>query len=139
MRAVGPDALQIAIELAGEHPVHIHIAEQTREVEECLAWSGARPVEWLLQNAEVDGRWCFVHATHMTAAETRALAESGAVAGLCPMTEADLGDGIFPAEAFITAKGRIGIGSDSNVVVDGAEELRLLESVSYTHLRAHET
>ena len=127
LRAVGPDALQIAIELAGEHPVHIHIAEQTREVEECLAWSGARPVEWLLQNAEVDGRWCFVHATHMTAVETRALAESGAVAGLCPMTEADLGDGIFPAEAFITAKGRIGIGSDSNVVVDGAEELRLLE------------
>ena len=127
LRAVGPDALKIAIELAGERPIHIHIAEQTREVEECLAWSGARPVEWLLQNADVDGRWCFVHATHMTVAETRTLAESGAVAGLCPTTEADLGDGIFPAGAFLAAGGRIGVGSDSHVVVDGAEELRLLE------------
>jgi len=111
----------------GADPVHIHIAEQVREVEDCLAWSGARPVEWLLANAEVDSRWCLVHATHMTADETRRMARSGAVAGLCPITEANLGDGLFPAAAFLEAGGLIGVGSDSNVRIDLAEELRLLE------------
>src|SRR6185312_9189200 len=105
-------------------PVHIHVAEQTKEVEDCLAWSGRRPVEWLLEHAAVDARWCLVHATHMTEAETRAVTKSGAVVGLCPITEANLGDGVFPATWF---EGRFGIGSDSNVLIDAAEELRVLE------------
>ncbi|MCK0195879.1 formimidoylglutamate deiminase [Ancylobacter sp. 6x-1] len=108
-------------------PIHIHVAEQMREVDDCLAWSGRRPVDYLLEHAPVDGRWCLIHATHMTEAETVRLAASGAVAGLCPITEADLGDGIFPAEAFVAAGGRYGVGSDSNVCINAAGELRLLE------------
>jgi formimidoylglutamate deiminase len=108
-------------------PIHIHVAEQTREVEDCLAWSGRRPVEWLLDEMPVDRRWCAIHATHMTAAETERLAKSGAVAGLCPATEANLGDGIFPATHFLAADGRFGIGTDSHVATSVAEELRLLE------------
>ncbi|MBH0111858.1 formimidoylglutamate deiminase [Novosphingobium sp. YJ-S2-02] len=127
LRAVTPEELRELEALAGHGPVHIHIAEQMREVEDCLAWSGARPVEWLLDNARVDARWCLVHATHVTSGETLALARSGAVAGLCPVTEANLGDGIFPAAEFVAAGGRYGIGSDSNIAIDVAEELRLLE------------
>lgn len=127
LRAVAPDQLSAIVPLAGGGPVHIHIAEQEREVADCLAWSGARPVEWLLANAPVDRQWCTVHATHMTDAETSALARSGAVAGLCPITEANLGDGLFPARAFLDAGGAFGVGSDSNVRIDCAEELRLLE------------
>lgn len=127
LRAVTPQELSILVSLAGERPVHIHLAEQAREVEDCLAWSGARPVEWLLANAPVDARWCLVHATHMTSAETLGLARTGAVAGLCPITEANLGDGLFPAPEFMAAGGRFGVGSDSNVLIDAAEELRLLE------------
>lgn len=127
LRAVTPDELGAILRLAGAGPVHIHIAEQTREVEDCIAWSGARPVQWLLANAQVDPRWCLVHATHMTPAETAALARSGAVAGLCPITEANLGDGLFPAGAYLDRGGRFGIGSDSNVRIDMTEELRLLE------------
>jgi len=124
LRAVAPHELEAILPLADGGPVHIHIAEQTKEVADCLAWSGARPVEWLLANAPVDRRWCLVHATHMTRAETRALAGSGAVAGLCPITEANLGDGLFPATTF---KGAFGVGSDSNVLISLAEDLRLLE------------
>ncbi|WP_136163360.1 formimidoylglutamate deiminase [Sphingomonas flavalba] len=127
LRAVTPDELAWLEPLAGAGPVHIHIAEQVKEVEDCLAWSGARPVAWLLANAAVDARWCLVHATHMTADEAAALAASGAVAGLCPVTEANLGDGIFPAKPFLAAGGRYGVGSDSNVLIDATEELRLLE------------
>jgi len=127
LRAVTPEELRALGALAPEGPVHIHIAEQTREVEDCLAWSGARPVAWLLDHADVDARWCLVHATHMTDAETDALAASGAVAGLCPITEANLGDGLFPADRFVAAGGRYGLGSDSNVLIDAAEEMRLLE------------
>lgn len=108
-------------------PIHIHVAEQAREVEDCLAWSGRRPVEWLLDEMPVDGRWCAIHATHMTAEETVRLAKSGAVAGLCPATEANLGDGIFPAVDYLAAGGRLGIGTDSHVATSVAEELRLLE------------
>ena len=108
-------------------PVHIHIAEQEKEVEDCLAWSGARPVAWLLDHAPVDEAWCLVHATHLDERECGALAASRAVAGLCPTTEANLGDGLFPAEAFLEAGGRIGVGSDSHVDVSAREELRLLE------------
>lgn len=127
LRAVTAEELSRLQELAGGSPIHIHIAEQVKEVEDCLAWSGRRPVEWLLDHADVDTRWCLVHATHMTAAETDALARSGAVAGLCPVTEANLGDGLFPASSFQAAGGRFGIGSDSNILVDMAEELRWLE------------
>lgn len=126
LRAVTPEELDAIVALA-DGPIHIHIAEQTREVDACLAWSGQRPVEWLLGHADIDERWCCVHATHMTEAESDALARSGAVAGLCPITEADLGDGLFPARHFLEASGAIGIGSDSNVLIDAAGELRLLE------------
>ncbi|MGH6754370.1 MAG: formimidoylglutamate deiminase, partial [Bradyrhizobium sp.] len=115
LRAVTPGELAAIAPLADGGPVHIHAAEQTREVEECIAWSGQRPVEWLLENAPVDQRWCVIHATHTTANEIAALANSGAVAGLCPMTEASLGDGIFPAREFLDAGGRFGVGTDSNV------------------------
>ena len=108
-------------------PIHIHIAEQVTEVRSCLSWNGASPVEWLLGHAPVDTRWCAVHATHMTAEETRALAASGAVAGLCPTTEANLGDGVFPLPSYQVAGGRWGVGSDSHVSVSPAADLRMLE------------
>lgn len=127
LRAVTPEELRMLEQLAGETPIHIHIAEQLREVEDCVQWSGARPVAWLLDNMPVDGRWCLVHATHISHEEAVAFGRSGAVAGLCPITEANLGDGIFPAEAFLAVGGRFGVGSDSNVLVDMTEELRLLE------------
>lgn len=110
-------------------PIHIHAAEQEREVQDCLTWCGRRPVEWLLARLPVDARWCVVHATHMTKAETRALVASGAVVGLCPTTEANLGDGIFPLLEYRAAGGRYGIGGDSHVSRNPAEELRLLEYV----------
>ncbi len=108
-------------------PVHLHIAEQQREVEECLAAWGARPVEWLLNNAPVNERWCLVHATRVTKAEVRGIAGSGAVVGLCPSTEANLGDGLFPLGRFAAHGGRFGIGSDSHVSRSPVEELRILE------------
>jgi formimidoylglutamate deiminase len=115
------------VPLAGDGPIHIHVAEQVKEVEDCIAWSGARPVEWLLDHAPVDGRWCLIHATHMTDDETRRMAKSGAIAGLCPVTEANLGDGTFPAPLFLEEDGRYGIGSDSNILISVPEELRQLE------------
>jgi len=127
LRAVTPDQLQALLAMAPSGPVHIHIAEQTGEVEACLAWAGQRPVAWLLDHMPVDPRWCLVHATHADTAELAAIARSGSVVGLCPVTEANLGDGIFPADEFLSAAGRVGIGSDSNVLIDAAEELRLLE------------
>jgi formimidoylglutamate deiminase len=108
-------------------PVHIHVAEQIGEVQDCLALRNARPVEWLLDHAPVDGRWCLVHATHLSADETARLAATGAVAGLCPTTEANLGDGLFPLKAYLDAGGVIGIGSDSHISVSPIEELRWLE------------
>ncbi len=127
LRAVTPAQLAVLTDLSPDTPLHIHIAEQVKEVEDCKAWSGLRPVEWLFQNANVDQRWCLVHATHITEEETKALAGSKAVAGLCPITEANLGDGIFPARDFLSAGGCFGVGSDSNVQIDAAGELRLLE------------
>jgi formimidoylglutamate deiminase len=108
-------------------PVHIHIAEQIGEVQDCLATRGARPVEWLYGNAQVDRRWCLVHATHLTEAETKQIACSGAVAGLCPTTEANLGDGLFPLARYLDANGVLGIGSDSHISISPVEELRWLE------------
>jgi formiminoglutamate deiminase len=126
LRAAPPELLAAAVEIGGG-PIHIHIAEQTGEVEDCLRFTGRRPVEWLLEHAPVDARWCLVHATHVTPDELAGIARSGAVAGLCPITEANLGDGIFPARAFLDAGGRFGVGSDSNVLIDLAQELRSLE------------
>ncbi len=108
-------------------PVHLHVAEQQREVDEVLAAHGARPIELLLRSFDVDDRWCLVHATQATDAELRAVAATGAIVGLCPTTEANLGDGIFALEPFLRYGGRFGIGSDSNVSISAVEELRLLE------------
>ena len=130
LRAVDPQSLRDLVSLVDERaPIHIHAAEQTREVEECTLTLGKRPVEWLLENFAIDGRWCIVHATHITAGEAVGLAASGAVAGLCPSTEANLGDGIFPLLGYRGASGRYGIGGDSHVSRDPAAELRLLEYV----------
>jgi formimidoylglutamate deiminase len=127
LRAVTPEQLALAIPLAAGAPIHVHIAEQTREVDDCLAWSGQRPVQWLLDHAPVDARWCLVHATHVDGLELERVARAQAVVGLCPITEANLGDGVFPAVDFQALGGRFGVGSDSNVLIDAAEELRLLE------------
>ena len=127
LRAVTPDELQALIGMGAAGPMHIHAAEQDKEVADCVAALGARPVEWLLANAPVDARWCLVHATQMTLSETLGLAQRGAVAGLCPITEANLGDGVFPSAAYLEAGGRFGLGTDSNIQIDAAAELRGLE------------
>jgi formimidoylglutamate deiminase len=118
---------EVLAALPPERPVHIHIAEQQGEVEQCLAATGMRPVRYLMAQFALDQRWCLVHATHLDAAETVALAASGAVAGLCPTTEANLGDGLFPLEPFLAGGGRFGIGSDSHISQSPVEELRWLE------------
>jgi formiminoglutamate deiminase len=136
LRAATPSELSALVGLAGDGPIHIHAAEQVKEVDDCLLWSGARPVEWLLDRQPLDARWCLIHATHMTADETRRLARSGAVAGLCPVTEANLGDGVFNAPEFIADGGAYGVGSDSNVLVGVAAELRQLEYAQRLRERA---
>ncbi|TGQ53653.1 formimidoylglutamate deiminase [Mesorhizobium sp. M1C.F.Ca.ET.193.01.1.1] len=134
LRAATPDELNAIVAMAPDGPIHIHVAEQVKEVEDCVAWSGKRPVELLLDHANVDKRWCLIHATHMADAETVAMARSGAIAGLCPITEANLGDGTFAAPLFIEHGGRFGIGSDSNVLIGLPDELRQLE---YSQRLAH--
>jgi formimidoylglutamate deiminase len=136
LRAVTPQELDKVVHAAPPGaPIHIHVAEQTREVEECHAWSGLRPVEWLLAHADLDPRWCLVHATHMTEREVERLAASGAVAGLAPSTEADLGDGTFSAESYLRANGRFGVGTDSNTMIDPFGEVRQLEWAQRLRLR----
>lgn len=127
LRATAPDELAAVLPLREDNPCHIHVAEQPREVAEISDWLGAPPVEWLLDNMPVDESWCFIHATHMTGEETRRMAEAGIVAGLCPITEANLGDGPFNGPQFLRAGGTFGIGSDSNVRIALGEELRTLE------------
>lgn len=127
LRAVGKGDLALVRQMAGTAPIHIHIAEQEKEVADCLAWSGQRPVEWLLANSGIDAQWCLIHATHLAPAERDAIAASGAVAGLCPVTEASLGDGIFDGVAYAAAGGTLGVGTDSNIQIGVASELRLLE------------
>ena len=127
LRAVSPEGLAACIALRPDAPLHMHLAEQVAEVEEVQAARGARPVEWLLANAPVDTRWCLIHCTQMERHETLALAATGAVAGLCPTTEASLGDGIFDGVAWTGAGGNWGIGSDSNVRIALSEELRMLD------------
>lgn len=136
LRAVTAEGLAAAIAIGAEGPVHIHVAEQTGEVADCLRHYGRRPVEWLLEHAPVDPRWCLVHATHVTAGELDGIVRSGAVVGLCPITEANLGDGVFPATALAEANGRFGVGSDSNVLIGLAEELRSLEYAQRLTARA---
>ena len=128
LRAVPPEAMrEVLAALPAQTPVHIHVAEQIGEVQDCLALRGARPVEWLLANADVGRNWNLVHATHLDAREIAGIARSGAVAALCPTTEANLGDGLFPMREFRAAGGRWGIGSDSHISVSPVEELRWLE------------
>jgi len=127
LRAVTPAELSAVVMIAGDTPVHIHIAEQTHEVRDCLAWSGARPVRWLLDHCPVDARWCLVHATHVDEDEIGGMAAVGATVGLCPITEANLGDGVFPVADFLEAGGCMGVGTDSNVHISLAAELSLLE------------
>ncbi len=128
LRAVTGQQIQAVLAASdADAPVHIHVAEQLKEVADCVNWSGARPVRWLLDHAPVDRRWCLIHATHLDDGEIGALAQSGAVAGLCPTTEANLGDGIFPADDYLRQGGRWGIGSDSHVSLNVVEELRWLE------------
>ena len=128
LRAVPEAAMrQVLAALPAEAPVHIHIAEQVGEVQDCLALRNARPVEWLLREFAVDRRWTLVHATHLTGEETRGVAASGATVAICPTTEANLGDGLFPLRDYLQAGGRWGIGSDSHVSVSPVEELRWLE------------
>jgi formimidoylglutamate deiminase len=127
LRAVPPDLLAEVVSVHDSGPIHIHVAERKEEVEECLVHTGRKPVEWLLENHDVDSRWCLVHATHVTPAEIAGMAQRGAIVGLCPTTEGNLGDGIFPAEHFLACRGRFGIGSDSHISVNPVEELRWLE------------
>jgi formimidoylglutamate deiminase len=127
LRATSPEDLAAVLAAHGTGPVHIHIAEQPKEVADIHAWLGARPVEWLLANAGVTPDWCLIHATHMTAEETLNMAKSGVVAGLCPVTEANLGDGPFNGPSYLAAGGAFGVGSDSNVLISLTEELRTLE------------
>lgn len=126
LRAVDPAGLAAAAALT-DGPVHLHLAEQQAEVDEVLAATGQRPVEWLLDHAAVDRRWCLIHATQMTEDETLRLAATGAVAGLCPITESSLGDGIFDGVRWTGAAGAWGIGSDSNIRISLTEELRTLD------------
>jgi len=131
LRAVTPAQLQAALILAdtidATMPIHINAAVQQKEVDDCLAWSGRRPIQWLLENTALGPRWCVVHATHTEVTEAERLARSGAVAGLCPTTEGDLGDGFFNAVPYLRAGGRIGIGGDSHIGVDPFLELKLFE------------
>lgn len=130
LRAINHPLLTQVIDQLGADSlaaIHIHIAEQTKEVDDCTAWSGKRPVEWLFDHFEVDQKWCLIHATHLSEAETRAMANSGCVAGLCPTTEANLGDGFFNAIDYFAQQGNWAIGSDSHISIDPVEELRWLE------------
>ncbi len=127
LRATSPDDLARVLEHTPDGPVHIHISEQMKEVNDVEAALGKRPVDWLLDNADVNDRWCLIHATHMTEGETIKMAQSGAVAGLCPITEANLGDGPFNGPTYLEQNGVFGVGSDSNVRISLTEELRTLE------------
>jgi len=133
LRAVSPDMLREGTEavrkLIPNAPIHILVASQQQEVTDCIAWSGQRPVAWLLDNANVDDKWCFVHATHMDDAEISALAHSGVTVALCPSSEANLGDGVFPLVKYFTAGGKFAIGTGSNIRLNATEELRWLEYV----------
>lgn len=126
LRAIAPEDLRLLPDFDPAR-IHMHISEQPKEVEEICEWLGTRPVEWLLGEEDVNNRWCLIHCTHMTSAETQNLAATGAVAGLCPITESNLGDGIFNGVEFLANGGAFGVGSDSNIRISVNEELRTLE------------
>jgi formimidoylglutamate deiminase len=131
LRAVDKTSLLCAVkhvrQLDGQAPIHIHIAEQQQEVDDCLAYYGKRPVQWLLDNVTLDRHWCLIHATHINQSERQGMIAAKAIAGICPTTEANLGDGIFPTTEFLAEQGTIAIGSDSHISVNPIEELRWLE------------
>ena len=131
LRAVDKESLLAAVQhvrsLDAKAPIHIHISEQQKEVDDCLEHYGKRPVQWLLENANLDENWCLIHATHIDEQEVAGIIASKAVAGICPTTEANLGDGIFPTTEFMAQGGKVAIGSDSHISVSAIEELRLLE------------
>ena len=127
LRAVGQDDYPRLVEIAAGGPIHLHLAEQIPEVDEVSAAWGKRPVEWLLDNVDVNEDWCLIHCTQMQEHETLGLAKTGAVAGLCPITESSLGDGIFDGVRWLNADGKIAVGSDSNIKISLAEELRVLD------------
>jgi formimidoylglutamate deiminase len=128
LRAINRDLLaEVIASLENLAAIHVHVAEQSKEVDDCLDWSGKRPVEWLFENFDVDQKWCLIHATHINEQETAAMAGSGCVAGLCPTTEANLGDGFFNAREYFARRGCWAIGSDSHISIDPVEELRWLE------------
>lgn len=135
LRAVTPAMLRVIAD-ATTGPIHMHLAEQRREVEECLAATGLTPGAWMLEHGFADARWCFIHSTHLTDAEVAGLARAGAIAGLCPHTEASLGDGVFRLPEWLAAGGALGVGSDSQVCVDPAQELRQLETSQRLKLEA---
>lgn len=128
LRAVTPEELNYILNIAGDMPIHMHIAEQVKEVEDCQLWSaGKRPVEWLLDNYQISDNWCLIHATHMNDSEAAGVAASGATVALCPLTEGSLGDGIFNIKPYLANNGSLAIGTDSNVYISVREELRQLE------------
>ena len=128
LRAIDRDLLgEVIRAVDAPAAIHLHIAEQTKEVDDCLAWSRQRPVEWLFDNFDIDRNWCLIHATHMNSTETSMMAQSGCIAGLCPTTEANLGDGFFNAVDYLAEQGGWAIGSDSHISIDPVEELRWLE------------
>lgn len=135
LRAVTPETLGEVLKAVPAGPVHMHIAEQVKEVEDCLAWSGQRPVSWLLDHVDVDQRWVLIHATHLTPDETTGIARAGAVVGLCPLTEANLGDGIFEGPRFLEAGGVFGVGTDSNIEITAPGELKQFEYSQRLHHR----
>ena len=126
LRAVTEAEIRTVIELAAGRPIHMHVSEQPKEVDDCLAWSGRRPLDWLLDRFDLSN-WCLIHATHTTPVELQRAAEHGAIIGLCPITEANLGDGIFRSAEWVALGGALGVGTDSNVLIGLADELRQLE------------
>ncbi|WP_286234318.1 formimidoylglutamate deiminase [Thalassotalea sediminis] len=131
LRAVDKASLHYAVKhvrsLASDAPIHIHIAEQQKEVADCIAHYNKRPVQWLFDNIDVDQHWCLIHATHIDEQERKLMVEKGVIAGICPTTEANLGDGIFPTAEYVNEGGIFAIGSDSHISVNPVEELRWLE------------
>ena len=142
LRAVGARGVESALaamhEIDSTAPLHIHVAEQLREVQDCLRAHHRRPIELLHEIAPLDARWCLVHATHASESELRLIAERGATVSLCPSTEGNLGDGVFPLPTYLECGGRFGIGTDSQISISPREELRWLEyGQRLTHRRRH--
>ncbi len=127
LRAVDPKDLIELVNIAEKKPIHMHLAEQVAEVDEVKEFLGARPVEWVMENLDISNQWCMIHCTQMEPHEVKMLAKTQAVAGLCPITESSLGDGIFEGANWMSNNGNIAIGSDSNVRISLSEELRTLE------------